>query len=56
MLFSDKTSLILCGALVAIIFCTGILKILDNYIVLTVISVLFLTIIYNILYSKQKLK
>jgi hypothetical protein len=56
MLFSDKTSLILCGLLVAVIFCSGILQILDNYIVLTVISVLLLTIIYNILYTKQRLK
>ncbi len=55
-MFDDKTSLILCGVLVAIIFCTGVLKILDNYIVLTVISVLFLTIVYNIIYTKQNLK
>lgn len=56
MLFSDKTSLILCGVLVAIIFCTGILQILGNYIVLTVISVILLALCYNILYTKQKLK
>jgi len=56
MLFSDKISLILCGVLVAVIFCTGVLQILDNYIVLTLISVLLLTIVYNILYTKQRLK
>ncbi|GAL63960.1 hypothetical protein JCM19300_3163 [Algibacter lectus] len=55
-MFNDKTSLILCGVLVAVIFCTGVLQVLDNYIVLTVISVLFLTILYNIIYTKQNLK
>ncbi|GAL78183.1 hypothetical protein JCM19274_4682 [Algibacter lectus] len=55
-MFDDKTSLILCGVLVAVIFCTGVLQVLDNYIVLTVISVLFLTILYNIIYTKQNLK
>ncbi|MFB9106632.1 hypothetical protein ACFFU1_17120 [Algibacter miyuki] len=55
-MFSDKVSMIICGCLIAVIFCTGILGILSNYIVLTVISVLFLTIVYNIIYTKQNSK
>ena len=50
-MLNDKQSLILCGILAGGIFVTGLLNILDHFIVLTVITVLFLTIIFNLVLS-----
>lgn len=50
-MLNDKQSLILCGILAGGIFVTGLLNILDHFIVLTVITVLFLAIIFNLVLS-----
>jgi hypothetical protein len=55
-MLSDKQSLILCGILAAGIFVTGILNILDNFIVLTVLTIIFLVIIGNLLYVQSQEK
>jgi hypothetical protein len=55
-MLSDKQSLILCGILAAGIFVTGILNILDNFIVLTVLTIIFLVIIGNLLYVQGQEK
>ncbi len=53
-MLSDRQSLILTGFMVAGIFIFGILDLLQNFVVLTVLTILFFTIIINILYSKSK--
>ena len=53
-MLSDKQTLILCGVLAASIFVSGILQILSNFIVLTILTILFLAIIANIVYVKSK--
>ncbi|WP_298238862.1 hypothetical protein [uncultured Algibacter sp.] len=55
-MLSDKQSLILCGVLTAGIFVTGILNILDNFVVLTVLTIVFLVIIGNLLYVQGQEK
>ena len=55
-MLTDKQSLILTGLMTASIFVFGILDILDNFIVLTILTILFFTIVINILYSKIKPK
>ena len=47
-MINDKLSLILCGVMIGGIFVTGILDVLDNYIVKTVLTIIFLVIISNI--------
>ena len=53
-MLNDKQSLILTGLMVASIFVFGILKILDNFIVLTILTIMFFAIVINIFYSKTK--
>ena len=55
-MLNDKQSLILCGVLAAGIFVTGILNILDNFVVLTVLTIIFLVIIGNLLYVQSQEK
>ena len=57
-MLNDKQSLILCDFVAGGIFVFGILDILDNYIVKTVMTILFLVILINIfvVYSKSKKK
>lgn len=55
-MLNDKQSLILCGLMAGGIFVTGILEILDNFIVLTILTVIFLVIIANIFYTFFSLK
>ena len=49
----DDQSLILCGILVAGIFIGGILNILNNFIVLTILTIIFLTIVINMFFFKD---
>jgi len=49
-MLNDKQALILTGLMVVGIFVTGILDILDHYIVLTILTIIFLAIIINIFY------
>ncbi|MFB9057921.1 hypothetical protein ACFFU9_14335 [Mariniflexile ostreae] len=47
-MLNDTQSLILCGCIIACIFITGILGVLDNFIVLTVLSIMLITFVLNI--------
>jgi len=59
-MLNDKQTLILSGLMAVGIFVTGILEILDNFIVLTILTIVFLAVIINIFYvnrtSKKKNK
>ena len=55
-MLSDKQSLILSGVLAGSIFVTGLLEVLDNFIVLTILTIIFFTIIINLFYVKSKPK
>jgi preprotein translocase subunit SecG len=53
-MLSDKQSLILCGLMAGGIFIFGILDILNNFVVLTILTLIFFTIIINLFYVKSK--
>ncbi|WP_339894110.1 hypothetical protein [uncultured Algibacter sp.] len=53
-MLNDKQSLVLTGLMAAGIFIFGILKVLENFVVLTVLTIVFFTIVINIFYSKFK--
>ncbi|CAH8290116.1 hypothetical protein EV196_107190 [Mariniflexile fucanivorans] len=55
-MLNDRQSLILCGIIAGGFFVSGVLEILDNYIVKTVLTILFLVLIINffVVYSKSK--
>ncbi|MEP3838455.1 MAG: hypothetical protein ABJM36_12445 [Algibacter sp.] len=53
-MINDKQALILSGVMIGGIFVFGILKILDNFVVLTVLTIIFFTIILSILSKKSK--
>ena len=55
-MLSDKQSLILSGLLAGSIFVFGILDILDNFVVLTILTLIFFTIVINLFYVKSKHK
>lgn len=55
-MLNNKQSLILTGIMAGGIFIFGILDILENFIVLTVLTIIFLIIILNIFYLKSKTK
>ena len=46
-MLNDKQSLILCGILAVGFFVSGLLEFLDNYIVKTVLTLIFLVILTN---------
>ncbi len=52
-MLSGKQSLILCGVLTGGIFVTGVLKVLNNFIVLTILTLIFAVIMINILFYKS---
>jgi hypothetical protein len=52
-MLTDQQSLILCGLLGCGIFVTGLLDILDNFIVLTVLTLIFLAIMINLIITKK---
>lgn len=55
-MLNDRQSLILCGFLAGGIFVSGILDVLDNYIIKTVLTIIFLVILTNVfvVYAKHK--
>ena len=55
-MLNDRQSLILCGFIAIGFFVSGILDILDNYLVKTILTILFLVIIANFLvvFTKSK--
>lgn len=52
-MLTDKQSLLLCGLMTALIFVAGILDIMGNFIVLTILSIIFLAIIVNLFFWKH---
>lgn len=52
-MLNDKQSLILCGVMAVGIFATGILDILDNFIVKTILTIIFLAIVLNLIFSSK---
>ena len=55
-MLNDKQSLLLTGLMGGGIFVFGILKILDNFVVLTILTIVFFTIAINMFNSKSKSK
>ena len=55
-MLNDKQTLLLSGIMVAGIFIFGILNILENFVVLTVLTIVFFTILINMFYLKSKSK
>ncbi|MBB5267684.1 hypothetical protein [Algibacter amylolyticus] len=53
-MINDKQALILTGLMIAGIFVFGVLKTLDNFVVLTVLTIIFFTIVLSILTKKRK--
>ncbi|XCF07335.1 hypothetical protein ABI125_05625 [Tamlana crocina] len=53
-MLSDKQSIILTGIMGVGIFVFGILDLLDNFVVLTVMTISFFAIVINLLYTKAK--
>ncbi|WP_242134876.1 hypothetical protein [Aestuariivivens marinum] len=54
MILNDRQSLLLCGSLAAGLFITGVFNILDNFVVLTLLVLIYLLIVVNIVYTKRK--
>lgn len=52
-MLSNKQSLALTGFIAAGIFVFGVLDVLDNFIVLTVLTLMFFAIIINLFYTKH---
>ncbi|GAA4281151.1 hypothetical protein [Gaetbulibacter aestuarii] len=52
-MLSNKITLILCGILAAGIFVTGILGVLNNFIVLTCVSIVLITIVIQVFFNKN---
>ncbi len=53
-MLNDKQSLALTGLMVGGIFVFGILDVLDNFVVLTLLTIIFFTVVINMFYSKYK--
>ena len=52
-MINDKQSLILCGVMAAGLFVGGILDILDHYIMLTILTLVFSVIVINSFFLKK---
>lgn len=52
-MINDKQSLILCGVMAAGLFVGGILDILENFVVLTILTLVFSAIIINLFFLKR---
>jgi hypothetical protein len=52
-MLTDQQSLILCGLLGCGIFVAGLLDILDNFMILAVLTFIFLAIIVNLIITKK---
>ncbi|WP_445737087.1 hypothetical protein [Mariniflexile sp.] len=55
-MLNDKQSLILCGVVAVGIFVSGLLDILDNYVVKTILTIIFLLVIVNFFIVNSKSK
>jgi len=55
-ILNDKQSLILCGVMAGGIFVSGILEILTNFVVLTLLTIVFFTIVVNLILIKENSK
>ena len=55
-MLNNKQSLLLCGIVAVSFFVFGVLDILDNYIVKTILTIAFLVIIINFFYLNLKTK
>ncbi|WP_165453892.1 hypothetical protein [Hyunsoonleella flava] len=55
-MLSDKQSLVLTGLMAVGIFVFGVLDILDNFLVLTILTLVFFAILINLLYSNYRHK
>ncbi|WNH07848.1 hypothetical protein [Thalassobellus suaedae] len=55
-ILNDKQSLFLCGVMAGGIFVSGILEILTNFVVLTILTLVFFTIIINLFLTKENSK
>ena len=53
-MLTNKQSLILCGLMTGGIFVAGVLEVLTNFVVLTVLTIIFLAIIANLFFSNSK--
>ncbi|MGA1226665.1 MAG: hypothetical protein ACO3VF_05380 [Tamlana sp.] len=53
-MLTNKQSLILSGVMVCGFFVFGILDILDNFVILTILTLIFFTIIINMFYIISK--
>lgn len=52
-MLTDKQSLILCGFMAIGIFVAGVLDILDNFVILTLLTITFLAIVINLVAAKS---
>lgn len=52
-MLTDKQSLLLCGLMTGGIFVAGVLEILNNFMVLTILTIVFFTIVANIFKTKS---
>ncbi len=55
-MLTDKQSLLLCAFLVVGFFIGGILDILNNFVVLTILTISFLAIMVNLISAKSFVK
>ncbi|WP_417856907.1 hypothetical protein [Xanthomarina gelatinilytica] len=53
MILTDKQSLILCAVVVLGFSISGIIGILDNYVIVAVLLVLFLLVVFNLFTNKK---
>lgn len=52
-MLTDKQSLLLCGLLAVGIFVAGVIGILGNFIMLTILTIIFLAIVVNLFFGKH---
>lgn len=52
-MINDQQSLILCGVMAAGIFIGGILDILNNFVILTILTLVFVTILVNLFFLRK---
>ncbi|MBU3821694.1 hypothetical protein KO566_06450 [Flavobacteriaceae bacterium XHP0103] len=53
-MLTDRQSLILCGFMAVGIFVGGLLDILDNFLTLTILTIIFSAILVNIFIQKKR--
>ena len=53
-MLTDKQSLILCGLMAVGIFVGGLLNILDNFLMLTILTIIFSAILINLFLQKRQ--